>query len=157
MSSGGFYAYCVHVFALLKTGLSNRNLNKKGLKIESFLQKKTKTIFFCFFFWYLRPKSQILTPHPCPPFWKFFIRYIEQCTKTFCKNTGRPGRLETSRLAGQPAMILKFTGRVEKILTGSISGLYTLTRCLLKGFPDPMRFHFQCVFFFPHHAPLSKS
>ena len=25
--------------------------------------------------------------------------------------------------AGQPAMILKFTGRVEKILTGSISGL----------------------------------
>ena len=34
--------------ALLQTGLSNRNLNGKGLKIESFLQKKTN--FFCVFF-----------------------------------------------------------------------------------------------------------
>ena len=62
-----------------------------------------------FFFWDLRPKSQNLTPHPChPPFWKFFIRCIEQWTKTFCKKNGRPGRSRT----GQPAMILKFTGRV---------------------------------------------
>ena len=29
-------------FSLLKTGLSNRNLTKKGLKIESFLQKTQK-------------------------------------------------------------------------------------------------------------------
>ena len=51
------------------------------------------------------------------------IRYIEQWTKTFCKKNGLPGRSETGRPAGQPAMILKFTGRVEKILTGSISDL----------------------------------
>ena len=35
-------------FALLKTDHSNRNLIKKGLKIESFLQKTQK--FFCLFF-----------------------------------------------------------------------------------------------------------
>ena len=39
--------FCVR-FALLKTGLSNRNLTKKGLKIESFLQKTQK--FFLRFF-----------------------------------------------------------------------------------------------------------
>ena len=36
-------------FALLKIGHSNRNLTKKGLKIESFLKKKTQR-FFAFFF-----------------------------------------------------------------------------------------------------------
>ena len=41
-------------FALLKTLLSNQNLTKKDLKIESF-------------FWNPLPKSQNLTPHPCPP------------------------------------------------------------------------------------------
>ena len=60
------------------------------------------------------------------PFKKFFIKYIEQWTKTFFKKTGRPGRSETGWPAGQPAMILKFTGRVEKILTGSISDLDVL-------------------------------
>ena len=35
-------------FALLKTGLSNRNLTKKGLKIESFLQK-TQNFLYVFF------------------------------------------------------------------------------------------------------------
>ena len=35
-------------FALLKTGHSSRNLTKKGLKIESLLQKTQK--FFCVFF-----------------------------------------------------------------------------------------------------------
>ena len=85
-----FCLFCA-CFVLLKTGHSNRNLTKKGLKIESFLQKTKK--FFAFFFWDPRPKSQTLTTRPCPPpFWKFFIRYIEQWTKTFCKKTGRPGR-----------------------------------------------------------------
>ena len=63
-------------FALLKTGHSNRNLNKKGLRIDLFLQ------------FFLRPPSIVsnfnTSPMP-PPFWKFFIRYIEQWTKTFCK------------------------------------------------------------------------
>ena len=35
-------------FALLKTGLSNQKLTKKGLKVESFLQKTQKI--FCVFF-----------------------------------------------------------------------------------------------------------
>ena len=39
--------------------------------------------------------------------------------KLSIKKTGGPGRSVT----GQPAEILNFTGRVEKILTGSISGL----------------------------------
>ena len=52
-------------FCEFKTGLSNRNLTKKGLKIESFLQKKQKLL--CVFFLRPRPKSQILTLHPCPP------------------------------------------------------------------------------------------
>ena len=51
-----------------------------------------------------------------PPFENFSFDTLN-CV-TFCKNSGRPGRSET----GQPAMILKFTGRVEKIPTGSISG-----------------------------------
>ena len=36
-------------FALLKTGLLNRNLTKKGLKIKLFLQKNAK-VFLRFFF-----------------------------------------------------------------------------------------------------------
>ena len=66
-----FCARCV----LLKTGHSNRNLTKKGLKIESFF--------------FLRPPSKVTNFYttPVPPFWKFFIRYIEQWTKTFCKKT----------------------------------------------------------------------
>ena len=99
----------------------HRNLTKKGPKIELLLQKNAN-IFLVFF---LRLRGKVTnfntSPMPLPPFWKFFIRYIEQWTKTFCKKTGRPGRSETGRPAGQPAMILKFTGRVEKILTGSIS------------------------------------
>ena len=53
-----------------------------------------------------------------PPFWKFFIRYIEQRTKTFCKNrlTG-PVR---NRSTGDDFEIYR-SGRVEKILTDSIS------------------------------------
>ena len=58
-------------FALLKTGLLNQNLTKKGLKIESFLQKTQK--FFCIFFSDPRLKSQILTPHPCPPPFENFL------------------------------------------------------------------------------------
>ena len=47
--------------SLLKIVLSNRNLTKKGLEIESFLQKTQE--FFLRFFLRPRPKSQILTSH----------------------------------------------------------------------------------------------
>ena len=55
-------------FALLKTGISNRNLTLNGLKIEIFLQKTQKL--FCVFFLRPRPESQILTPHPWHPLLK---------------------------------------------------------------------------------------
>ena len=55
---------------------------------------------------------------PNPPFKIFSLDTLNTEQKPSVKKIGRPGRSET----GQPAMILKFTGRVEKILTGSISG-----------------------------------
>ena len=102
-------------FALLKTGLSNRNLIKKGLEIESFLQKTQKS--FSVFF--LRPPSKVTnfytSPMPPPPFENFSLNTL---------NSEEKHSVKMFRLAGQPAMILKFTGiRVEKILTGSISGV----------------------------------
>ena len=103
------YTYFMHILRCSKLVFQTETWIKKVLKMSHFCKKKT---FLGFFFWDPRPKSQILTPHPCPPVWKFFIRYIEQWTKIFCKKTGRPGRSETGRPAGQPAMILKFTGRV---------------------------------------------
>ena len=99
-------------FALLKTVLSNRNLNKKGLKIESFLQKKKKKLFLRFF---LRPPSKVTNfntlPMP-PPFENFSFDTLNSEQKPSLKKTGRPGRSKTGRPAGQPAMILKFTGQV---------------------------------------------
>ena len=46
------------------------------------------------------------------PFENFSLDAFEQWRKIFCKTTGRQ--------AGQPAKILKYSGRVEKILIGSI-------------------------------------
>ena len=57
-----------------------------------------------------------------PPFENFSLDTLNREQKLSVK-TGRPGRSETGLPASQPAMILKFTGRVEKILTGSISAL----------------------------------
>ena len=99
-------------FALLKTGHSNRNLIKKGLKIELFLQKTQK--FFCVF--YLRPlsKVKILTPHPFPPsFKKFSLDTLNSEQKPSVKNRS------TGRSTGDDFEIYR-SGRVEKILTGSI-------------------------------------
>ena len=67
-----------------------------------------------------------------PAFGKFFNRYIEQWTKTFCKKTGRPGRSQTGRPAGQPAgqpeMILKFTGRVGSRKSWPVPSLTQIRR-----------------------------
>ena len=70
-------------FALLKTRHLNRNFTKKGLKIESFLQKIAK-VFFVFFL-RPRPKSQILTPHPCPLFENFSVDTLNSEQKPFVK------------------------------------------------------------------------
>ena len=58
------------------------------------------------------------------PFENSSLNTLNGEEKPSAKKTGRPGRSETGRPAGQPAMILKFTGRVGKILTGSISEVH---------------------------------
>ena len=111
--------FCVR-FALLKTRLSNRNLTKKGLKIESFLQKTPK-FFFPFFFRDPRPKSPILTPQPCSPFENFSLDPLNSEQKPSVKNrsTGPVRNRSTGRSTGDDFEIYR-SGRVEKILTGSI-------------------------------------
>ena len=84
MPSNSFYAYFVHILRCSKQVFQTKIYPKKVSKL-SCLCKKRKNC-FAFLFWDLRPKSQDFTPHPCPPpFWKFFIKYIEQWTKTLCK------------------------------------------------------------------------
>ena len=73
----------------------------------------------CFGVSFLRPPSGIInfdTSLMPPPFENFLVDALNSEQKLSVKN-GRLCRSET----GQPAQILKFTGRVEKILTGSIS------------------------------------
>ena len=54
-----------------------------------------------------------------PPFENFLLDTLNSEQKPSAKKTvDREGQ----KPVGHPAMILKFTGRVEKILTGSISG-----------------------------------
>ena len=119
MPSSGLYAYFVHILRRSKQCHSNRNLHKKGLKIESFLQKKKKL--FCVFF--LRPPAKVTkfntSPMPQPP-------SLENFSLDTLNSEQKPSVKKTVDRAGRPAMILKFNGRVEKILTGSISGTYSL-------------------------------
>ena len=70
-------------FALLKTGHLNRNLTKKGLKIESFLQKIAKV----FRFFFLRPPSKVtnFNTSPMPPFENFFLDTLNGEQKPFVK------------------------------------------------------------------------
>ena len=65
---------------------------------------------------------------PMPPFSKFLSGTFNSEQKLSVKNrsTGPVKNRSTGcSPAGQPAMILKFTGRAEKILTGSISVSHT--------------------------------
>ena len=107
-------------FALLKTGHSNRNLTKKGLKIESFLQKTQK--FFCVFF--LRPPSKVtnFNTSPNPPFENFSLDTLNSEQKPSVKKqlTGPVRNRSTGRSTGDDFEIYR-SGRIEKILTGSIS------------------------------------
>ena len=81
---------------------------------------------------------RVSIPNPGPtPLWKFFIRYIEQWTKTFCKKpVDRAGQKpvdrpvknrSTGQSTGDDFEIYR-SGRVEKILTGSISVAAVLCR-----------------------------
>ena len=53
------------------------------------------------------------------------IRYIEHLTKTFRK---KPVDRAGQKPVGQPAQILKFAGRVKKILIGSIFDFHDKTQ-----------------------------
>ena len=110
-----FCLFCA-CFVLLKTGHSNRNLTKKGLKIESFLQKTKK--FFAFFF--VRSPSKVTNFNNSPmlsPFENFSLDILNSEQKPSVKKTGRPGRS-----SGNDLKICR-SGWVEKILTGFISVL----------------------------------
>ena len=84
-----------------------------------------------FFFWDPRPKSQILIPHPCLPLLEnFSLDILNSEQKPSAKNrstgpvanrsTGRSTCRSTCRSTGDDFEIYR-SGRVEKILTGSIS------------------------------------
>ena len=112
-------------FALLKTGLSNRNLIKKGLKTESFLQKTQN-----FFVFFLRPPSKVTnfnTLPICPLFENFLLHTLncEQKPSVKKRPTGPVRNRSTDRSTGVDFEIYR-SGRVEKILTGSISAHTTL-------------------------------
>ena len=109
-------------FALLKTGHSNKSLSRKGLKIELFLQKTQKL--FCVSF--LRPPSKVTNFYtsPMPPhFENFLLNTLNSEQKPSAKNrlTGPVKNRSTGRSSGDDFEIYR-SGRVEKILTGSISG-----------------------------------
>ena len=66
-----FLCFCCAHFALLKTGVSKRNLTRKGLKIESFLQKTQN---FLRFFLRPPPKATNFNTSPViPPFKNFSL------------------------------------------------------------------------------------
>ena len=107
--------------------------------------KKQK--FFPFFFWDSRPKSQILTPHPRPPpFENFSLDALKSELKPSVKKlVDRPVRnRSTSRSTGVEFEIYR-SGRVEKILTDSISELYL--KCGVGGQKQwPVFFRLQRIF-----------
>ena len=113
------YLFCVR-FALLKTGLSNRNLTKKGLKIESFLQKTQK-------FFFLRPPSKVtnFNTSTMPPFENFSLDTLNSEQKPSVKNwsTGPVRNWSTGRSTGDDFEIYR-SGRVQKILIVSISAAH---------------------------------
>ena len=129
--------FCVR-FALLKTGLSNRNLTKKGLKIESFLQKTQN--FFCVFFLSLPSKVTNFNTSTMPtPFENFSLHTWNSEQKPSVKNrstgqvrnrsTGQVRNRSTGRSTGDDFEIYR-SGRVEKILTASISGFKSIAYVL---------------------------
>ena len=104
-------------FALLKTGLSNRNLNKKGLKIESFLQTKN----FLRFFSETSTRSHKFyhLTYALPPFENFSLDTLNSEQKPSVKN--------------------RSTGPVRNRLTGRSTGDdFEIYR---SGRENPDRFH----------------
>ena len=97
-----YFAYFVHVLRCSKQVIQTETKPKKVLKLSHFCKKRKS--FFPFFFRNPRPKSQILTSHPCPPpFWKFYIRYIEQWTKpSVNKPADRAGQKPVDRAGQKP-------------------------------------------------------
>ena len=89
--------------------------------------KKAKI--FCIFFLRPRLELQILTlcPWPPSPFENFSLDALNSEQKPSVKN-GRPDRSETGRRAENRRRFWNYRlGRIEKILTGSISGTKVLS------------------------------
>ena len=77
-----FLCFFLLVLLCSKQAFQTKIWPKKVLKLSYFWKKRKNVFAFCCD---PRPKSQILTPHPCPLFRKLFFRCIDQWTKTFCK------------------------------------------------------------------------
>ena len=119
-----FCLFCAR-FALFKTGYSNRNLTKRGLKIEAFLQK-TQIFFLRFFI--LRPPSKVTnfnTSHmPPPPFGNFSLdTLISEQKPSVKKPVDRAGQKPVDRPSTGNDFENYRSGRIKKILTGFISAV----------------------------------
>ena len=87
------YLFCAR-FVQLKTGLSNRNLTEKDLKIKLCLHKRQT--FFAFFF--LRLQSEVTnsnTSPTSPSFENFSLDILKSEQKPSVKKSSRPSRSET--------------------------------------------------------------
>ena len=124
MPSSSFYAYFVHVLRSSKQVIQTKIYSKKVSKLSYFCKKRKNC--FAFLFWDLRPKSQIFTPHPCPHFENFSLNTLNNEQKPSAKKrlTGPVKNRSTGRSTGDDFEIYR-SGRVEKILTGSISDTVT--------------------------------
>ena len=92
---------------------------KKVLKLSHFCKKRKN--FFAFFFWDPRLKSQILAPYPSPPFENFSLNILNSEEKpSVKKSVDRAGQKPVDQPVNRQ-WFWNFTGRVEKILTGSTS------------------------------------
>ena len=121
MPNSSFYAYFGHVLRCSKQVIQTKIYSKNVSKLSYFCKKPKNC--FAFLFWDLHPKSQIFTPHPCPPhFENFSLNALNSEQKHSAKNrlTGSVKNWSTGRSTGDDFEIYR-SGRVEKILTGSIS------------------------------------
>ena len=106
MPPSSFYAYFVYFVHVLRNRSLKPKFNLKGLKIELFSQK-------IFFETHVRSHKFYLTH--APPFENFSLDALNSEQK--------PSVKKPVDRAGQLALTLKFSGRVGKIQTGSISEL----------------------------------
>ena len=123
MPSSAFYTYFVHVLRCSKQGIQTETKPKKVLKLSYFC-KKRKSVFFS-----ETPVRSQKFSHltHAPPFENFSLDTFNSEQKPSVKNRsiGPVRNRSTGRSTDDDFEIYR-SGRVKKILTGSISALYSL-------------------------------